>query len=113
MDLSFEVEVDNGIKFLSQRLLVGWATLVDLDTLDLSAGDQCMLAQTEHTTFGQALRRLAGLAAKSPEGRAWAMNHGFILAIPEPYNVAVMTEAYARLTETWRVKIRELTNDGR
>ncbi len=108
MDLSFEVEVDNGIKFLNWRL-PGWPALVDLDTLDLAVVDRCMLAQVDQSTFGQAIRRLVGLASKSPEARAWAINHGFILAIDQLYDLAAMSSAYEALTETWRRKIGELT----
>ncbi len=106
-ELAYETEVDNGIKFLNQRV-PGWAELVDLERLDLGAGDHCALAQADQSTFGQAIRRLAGMTSKSAEGRAWAVNHGFMLPGIEHFTLGASNKAYARLTATWRTKIAEL-----
>lgn len=94
-----------------------WLQMIDLDMLDLSQGDRCVLGQTAHClTKGKVESNRTGSYDDTLEyvvpldedvDGGWSRNHGFIIGYGGNPDDEELTARWEMLTIAWKEEIRK------
>jgi len=90
---------------LEDQLHPGWANEIDLEVFDIRNGSHCIIGQTEHTEYSDAIDGVAEMFTTLPEDglwyqtalNTWAMENGFL-----PLNNILGDPDFTRYSQDWQ-----------
>lgn len=104
-----EAAVANGIAFLDERYGRDvWLSRVNLSTLDVADGWNCVAAQVEGRDYYEAVERMMGSNHRADQFYPFANERGF--SVPD---VRGTIDGYERLTKLWKDAIYRLRAEAR
>lgn len=101
--MNYEGQVERGVMYLDLHY-PGWEKNVDLNTLDLSIGTICILAQATGSTYWTKIQEIAP-HSNFEEREEWSCDRGF--NVPESITMFSEQDEHEILTEAWKRAIRQ------